>query len=193
MAEWLTWVFIVIGILFFVIDGFYTSRRFKRGEYGWYRSGWDKPWRLGPFRGGANAKAHCFLFTGERVTRLSFNLRYSFCRSRYMSYSGNWERIEDPSPDIMCTTCMDMVRRKTMMRFHLLPWKKSGGSEMSFMKALHWFISSVLVVSSLWIVLFDLTGEALGLSVNPPLFTIIAIFVLIGFGSEFILKLWWRV
>ena len=63
---------------------------------------------------------------------------------------------------------------------------------MSFMNALHWLISSVLVVSSLWIVLFDLTGEALGLSVNPPLFTIIAILVLIIFGSEFILKLWRR-
>jgi len=25
---------------------------------------------------------------------------------------------------------MDMVRRKTTTRFHLLPWKKSGGSEM---------------------------------------------------------------
>ncbi len=67
MAEWSAWVFIVIGTLFFVIDGFYTSRRFKRGEYGWYRSGLDKPWRLGPFRGGANAKAHCFLFTSERA------------------------------------------------------------------------------------------------------------------------------
>ncbi len=188
MAEWSAWVFIVIGILFFVIDGFYTSRRFKRGEYGWYRSGWDDPVR---FRG-ANGKAHCFLFTGERMPRISFNRYSSFCRRKYMSYSGNWERIEDPSPDIMCTTCMDMVRRKTTTRFHLLPWKKSGGSEMSFMKALHWLISSVLVVSSLWIVLFDLTGEALGLSVNPPLFTIIAIFVLISFGSEFILKLWRR-
>ncbi len=63
---------------------------------------------------------------------------------------------------------------------------------MSFMNALHWLISSVLVVSSLWIVLFDLTGKVLGLSVNPPLFTIIAILVLIIFGSEFILKLWRR-
>jgi len=182
MVEWWAWVLVVIAILIFLIDGFFSSRRFERGEYGWYRSGWD----------GANAKAHCFLFTGERVPRISFKTYYSFCRGKYMSYSGNWERIEDPSPDIMCTTCMDMVRRKTTTRFHLLPWKKSGESEMSFMKALHWLISSVLVVSSLWIVLFDLNGEALGLSVNPPLFTIIAILVLITFGSEFILKLWRR-
>jgi len=191
MVQWWAWVSIVIGISIFVIGEFSASRKFKRGEYGWYRSGLDKPWRLGPFRGGANAKAHCFLFTGERMPRISFGRYSSFCRRKYMSYSGNWEKIEDPDPDIMCTTCMDMVRRKTTTRFHLLPWKKSGGSEMNFMKALHWLISSVLVVSSLWIVLLDLTGEDLGLSVNPP-FTIIAIFVLIIFGSEFILRIWRR-
>ncbi len=55
MVEWWAWVLVVIGILIFLIDGFYASRRFKRGEYGWYRSGWD----------GANAKAHCFLFTAR--------------------------------------------------------------------------------------------------------------------------------
>lgn len=42
---------------------------------------------------------------------------------------GNWERIEDPSPDIMCPVCMDMVRRKTTTRFHLLPWKWREYSE----------------------------------------------------------------
>ena len=46
-----------------------------------------------------------------------------------MSYSGNWERIEDPSPDIMCATCMDMVRRKTTTRFHILPWKWRLGTK----------------------------------------------------------------
>jgi len=115
MVEWWAWVLVVIAILIFLIDGFFSSRRFERGEYGWYRSGWD----------GANAKAHCFLFTGERVPRISFKTYYSFCRGKYMSYSGNWERIEDPSPDIMCPMCMDMVRRKTTTRFHLLPWKRA--------------------------------------------------------------------
>ena len=121
----LHWLGIVIVILILLISGFDASRRFKRGEYGWYRSGWDDPVR---FRG-ANAKAHCFLFTGERVPRISFKRYYSFCRRKYMSYSGNWERIEDPSPDIMCTTCMDMVRRKTTTRFHILPWKWRLGTK----------------------------------------------------------------
>ena len=35
------WLGIVIAILIFLIDGFSASRRSKRGEYGWYRSGWD--------------------------------------------------------------------------------------------------------------------------------------------------------
>ena len=113
MDKWLALFFIIIGIAILVIDGFYASRSFKRGEYGWYRSGWD----------GANAKAHCFLFTGERVPLIKFKRYYSFCRRKYMSYSGNWERIEDPSPDITCPVCMDMVMRKTTTRFHLLPWK----------------------------------------------------------------------
>ena len=115
MAEWSAWVFIVIGISIFVIGGFSASRKFKRGEYGWYRSGLDKPWRLGPFRGGANAKAHCFLFTGERVP-FSLFFRYSFCGRKYLGRLGigNWERIEDPSPDIMCSKCMDYIRRKSL-------------------------------------------------------------------------------
>jgi len=108
MAEWSAWVFIVIGILFFVIGGFSASRKFKRGEYGWYRSGWDNPVR---FRG-ANAKAHCFLFSGERVPLISFARYRSLCRSIYLDPLGNWERIEDPSSDTMCTKCMDVVRRK---------------------------------------------------------------------------------
>ena len=104
MFEWWTLVLIVIVISIFLIGGFSASRRFKRGEYGWYRSGLD----------GASAKAHCFLFTGERVPRISFKKYYSFCRRKYMSYSGNWERIEDPSPDIMCSKCMDYIRRKSL-------------------------------------------------------------------------------
>ena len=119
MVEWWAWVLIIIGIAILIIDGFYASKKFKRGEYGWYRSGWDDPVR---FRG-ANGKAHCFLYTGERLPRISFGFYYSFCRRRYLHSAGNWERIEDPSPDIMCPVCMDMVRRKTMTRFHLLPWK----------------------------------------------------------------------
>ncbi len=31
-----------------------------------------------------------------------------------MSYYGNWERIEDPSSDIMCSKCMDYIRRKSL-------------------------------------------------------------------------------
>ena len=102
MVEWWAWVFVVIGINLIAIDRFLAWSKFKKGEYGWYRSGLD----------GANAKAHCFLFTGERVPRISFGKYYSFCRRKYMSYSGNWERIEDPSPDIMCTKCMDLLRKK---------------------------------------------------------------------------------
>jgi len=123
MAEGWALGSIVIGISIFVIGGFSASRKFKRGEYGWYRSGLDKPWRLGPFRGGANAKAHCFLFTGERVPRIKFKRYYSFCRRKYMSYSGNWERIEDPSSDIMCSKCMDYIRRKSLWPVWLFPWK----------------------------------------------------------------------
>ena len=118
MVEWWTWVLIVIGIIILVIDGFSVSRRFKRGEYGWYRSGLDPFLKIG-----ASAKAHCFLFTGESVPRISFRRYYSFCRRTGLTYLGNWEKIEDPSPDIMCPVCMDMVRRKTTTRFHLLPWK----------------------------------------------------------------------
>jgi len=104
MVEWWHWLGIVIAILIFLIGGFSTSRKFKRGEYGWYRSGWE----------GANAKAHCFLFTGERVPRISFRRYYSLCGRRYLFYLGNWERIEDPSPDIMCSKCMDYIRRKSL-------------------------------------------------------------------------------
>ena len=102
MVEWWALVFIVIGISTFVIGGFFASRRFKKGEYGWYRRGVD----------GANAKAHCFLFTGERVPLIPFARYYSFCRRWYLSPLGNWERIEDSSPDIMCTKCMDYIARK---------------------------------------------------------------------------------
>jgi len=104
MIEWWALVLIVIGISIFLIDGFYASRKFKRGEHRWYRSGLD----------GVNAKAHCFLFTGERVPRISFKKYYSFCRIKYMSYSGNWEKIEDPSPDIMCSKCVNYIRRKSL-------------------------------------------------------------------------------
>ena len=105
MVEWWALIFVAIGIGIFVIGGFSASRRFKRGEYGWYRSGWD----------GANAKAHCFLFTGERVPFKLF-FRYSFCGRKYLGRLGigNWERIEDPSPDIMCSKCMDYIRRKSL-------------------------------------------------------------------------------
>ena len=93
---------IVIGIAILVIDGFSTSRKFKRGEYEWYHSGWD----------GANARAHCFLFTGERLPRISFRRYYSFCRRKGLTPLGNWERIEDPSPRIMCIKCRDLEAKK---------------------------------------------------------------------------------
>jgi hypothetical protein len=105
LVEWWALIFVAIGIGIFVIGGFSASRRFKRGEYGWYRNGLD----------GANAKAHCFLFTSERVPFKLF-FRYSFCGRKYLSRLGigNWERIEDPSPDIMCSKCMDYIRRKSL-------------------------------------------------------------------------------
>ena len=95
-------VFVVIGISILVIGKFSASRRFKKGEYGWYRRGVD----------GTNAKAHCFLFIGERVPLISFARYYSVCRRKYLDPLGKWERIEDPSPDIMCTKCMDFIREK---------------------------------------------------------------------------------
>ena len=73
-----------------------------KNEYGWYRRGAD----------GVNAKAHCFLFSGERVPLISFARYRSLCRRIYLDPLGNWERIEDPSSDTMCTKCMDVVRRK---------------------------------------------------------------------------------
>jgi hypothetical protein len=117
MVEWWAWILIVIGIAIFILGGFYASKKFKRGEYGWYRSGLEIALE------GANAKAHCFLFTGERLPRISFRRYYSFCGRRWLNYRGSWKRIEDPNPDIMCPVCMDMVRRKTTTRFHILPWK----------------------------------------------------------------------
>ena len=102
MVEWWAWVFVVIGISIFVIGGFSGSRRLKKGEHGWYRRGMD----------GADAKAHCFLYTGERVPLISFNRTYSLCRGKYLDPLGNWERIEDPGPEVMCTKCMDFIRRK---------------------------------------------------------------------------------
>ena len=119
MVEWWAWVFVVIGISMFVIGGFSGSRRLKKGEYGWYRRGVD----------GANAKAHCFLFTGERVPLISFRRYYALCRRTLLNHRGNWKRIEDPSPDITCPVCMDMVMRKTTTRFHLLPWKHASSKE----------------------------------------------------------------
>ena len=102
MDKWLTLVLVIIGIAILVIGGFSGSRRFKKGEHGWYRRGLD----------GANAKAHCFLFTGERVPLLSFVRSYSLCRGKYLDPLGNWERIDDPSPDVVCSKCMDFISRK---------------------------------------------------------------------------------
>lgn len=102
MVEWWALIFIAIGIGIFIIDRFLARRKFNKGEYGWYRRGLD----------GANAKAHCFLFTGERVPRISFRKYYSFCRRTYLNSLGNWKRIENPAPDIMCTKCMDFIGRK---------------------------------------------------------------------------------
>ena len=62
---------------------------------------------------------------------------------------------------------------------------------MGFAKALRCLVLSMLVVSSLFIVGLELTGEALGHSVNPP-FTLIAILVLITFSISIILRLWRR-
>ncbi len=50
MVEWWAWVFIVIGILFFVIGGFSASRKFKRGEYGWYRRSYNSAPAVGAER-----------------------------------------------------------------------------------------------------------------------------------------------
>jgi len=103
MVEWWAWVCVVIGINILVIGRFLAWRKFKRHEYGWYRRGVD----------GANAEAHCFLFTGERVPLISFNRYYSLCRKKYLDPLGNWERMEEPSPSITCTKCMDLLRNKT--------------------------------------------------------------------------------
>ncbi len=105
MVEWWALIFVAIGIGIFVIDRFLTRRKFKKGVYGWYRSGLD----------GVNAKAHCFFFTGERVP-FTLLFRYSFCGRKYLGRLGigNWERIEDPTPDIMCTKCMDYIRKKSL-------------------------------------------------------------------------------
>jgi len=106
MVEWWACVCVVIGVAIIVIGRFSALGKFKRHEYGWYRRGYND----------ANAKAHCFLFTGERVPRISFNRYLSFCRRIYLHPFGNWERIEDPSPDIMCSKCMDYIRKKKQRR-----------------------------------------------------------------------------
>jgi len=95
-------VFVVIVISMFVFGRFSGSRRLKKGEYGWYRRGVD----------GADAKAHCFLFTGERVPPLSFVRYYSLCRGKYLDPLGNWERIEAPSSDAVCSKGMEFIMRK---------------------------------------------------------------------------------
>jgi len=98
----MAWFFIVTGILVIVIGKFLAWRKFKRHEYEWYRRGVD----------GANAKVHCFLFSGGHVPPLSFVRYYSLCRRKYLDPLGNWERIDDPDPRIMCTKCMDLLRKK---------------------------------------------------------------------------------
>jgi hypothetical protein len=102
IVEWWAWVFVVFALSLFVIDRFLARKKFTRGEYGWYLSGLD----------GANSKAHCFLYTGECTPLISIKRYYSFCRRKGMSYWGNWKRIENPTPDIMCTKCMDFIKRK---------------------------------------------------------------------------------
>ena len=106
MLEWvgITEVMVIGAILMSVsiIILEWKRRREMKHEYGWYRRGSD----------GVNAKAHYFRFGGEYVPSVSFVRYYSLCRRKYLDPLGNWERIEDPSPDVMCTKCMDFIRRK---------------------------------------------------------------------------------
>lgn len=116
MIEWWVWVCAIIGINIIVIGRFLAWRKFKRHEYRWYRRGMD----------GADAKAHCFLFSDALVPLIPLHRYFSFCRGKYLDTLGNWERIEDPSPDIMCSKCVDFIRRK----------KKDSGVEEMNMKRL---------------------------------------------------------
>ena len=84
----------------------WERRREWKHDYGWYRRGSD----------GANAKAHYFRFGGEYVPSVSFVRYYSICRRKYLDPLGNWGRIEDPSPDVLCTKCMDIIMRKKDQR-----------------------------------------------------------------------------
>ena len=61
---------------------------------------------------GANAKAHCFLFSDALVPLIPLHRYFSLCKEKHLDTLGNWERIEDPSPDIMCSECMDYIRKK---------------------------------------------------------------------------------
>lgn len=110
MLEWIdiVEVMVIVAILMFVSIMIleWKRRREWKHEYGWYRRGSD----------GVNAKAHYFRFGGESVPSVSFVRYYSLCKGKYLDPLGNWERIEDPSLDVMCTKCMDLLVRKRSQR-----------------------------------------------------------------------------
>ncbi len=78
----------------------WVRKRAWRHGHGWYRSSLEGP----------NARAHYFQYGGDYVPRILFAWYYSLCRRKYLHSS--CERIEDTSPDIMCSKCMDFIRRK---------------------------------------------------------------------------------
>lgn len=106
MLEWvsITEVMVIVVILMSISIIILEWKRRRKWKYedGWYRRSSD----------GANAKVYYFRFGGEHVPFVSFVRYYSLCRRKYLDPLGNWEKIEDPSPDVMCTKCMDFIRRK---------------------------------------------------------------------------------
>lgn len=80
----------------------WKRKREWKHKYGWYRRGVD----------GAITKAHYFHLGGKQEPLISFARYYSLCRRTYLDPLGNWERIEEPSPDTMCPKCMGFLGRK---------------------------------------------------------------------------------
>ena len=94
MFDWVgtTEALVVAAMVMSVIIIFLSWRKRMKRNGGWYRRGAD----------GANAKAHYFGFGGKHMPFLSFVRDYSLCRRKYLDPLGNWERIEDPCPRIIC-------------------------------------------------------------------------------------------
>ena len=106
MFDWVgtTEVMVIVATLMSVSIIFleWKRRREWKHKYGWYRRGSE----------GANAKAHYFRFGGEYVPSVSFVRYYSLCRRKHLDPLGNWERMEEPSPSVTCTKCMDLLKSK---------------------------------------------------------------------------------